>query len=227
MTETGVSAILLGAGQGSRLGGGGKAFIKVAGQSYLQHVVQKLAPLVDEVIVTLSAEDMLHLDPVHMSLPCQFVAGGDTRQGSFAKAFEQCRKEKILLHEVARPLVPVSLLGQIIEESNKNSVVTAALPMEVRDSIALSSGPVVGAKVPRDQLIQLQTPQMFDRAVLEYSLQYAADNEIEEASLVFLCQQAGYAVSWVKGSSKNFKVTYEEDRLKVERILADAKEGAS
>ncbi len=224
MDDTGISAILLGAGQGNRLGGGGKAFISVAGQSYVQYTVRKLAPLVDEVIVTLSEEDMMHLDSDHIALPCQFITGGETRQASFSKAFKVSRGNKILLHEVARPLVPVSLLTQVIEESEKNQVVTSALPMEVRDSIALSTGPVVGEKVPRDQLIQLQTPQMYDRAVLQSSLEFAEERNIDESSLVFLCQVAGYGVSWVKGSSKNFKVTYEEDRMRVDAIMAEAVE---
>jgi molybdopterin-guanine dinucleotide biosynthesis protein A len=52
----GVSAIILAGGQANRMGGAGKGLVRLQNKPLVQHVIERLAPQVDEVLINANLE---------------------------------------------------------------------------------------------------------------------------------------------------------------------------
>ena len=213
-----VSTIILAAGSADRLGGGGKAFLEVGGQTYLSRCVEKFAPYSDQVIVALSPENLKTVAPNFKALACHFIAGGETRQSTIELAVRHCTGAVILVHDVARPLVLASDIRQLIEAADTHSAVTLTQEMKVRDALTYVTNGYVSAPAERTNLCAVQTPQAYHKEVLNDVLSRARTHNWEETSLVPLCKRAGIAVRCLEGSAQNIKVTYPEDIQLVERL---------
>jgi 2-C-methyl-D-erythritol 4-phosphate cytidylyltransferase/2-C-methyl-D-erythritol 2,4-cyclodiphosphate synthase len=81
------------------------------------------------------------------------------------------------------------------------------------------AGGAIGATVPREGLHRAQTPQAFRFAtVLELHRSHAGEpGATDDAALL---ERAGLAVGLVAGHEDNIKLTYQEDAVRLERILA-------
>jgi len=51
-----ISAIILAGGQANRMGGAGKGLVPLANKPLVQHVIERLAPQVDEVLINANRE---------------------------------------------------------------------------------------------------------------------------------------------------------------------------
>ncbi len=223
MTDrTNLAVILLAAGQGLRLGGQRKLDLTLNGVRYLDHLVTLLSDFSAHVIVAVSADDMKILTNEQKRLPCQFVIGGATRQASFENAMMALpeKTEQVLLHEVARPLLSRDLLARILRAAKDHDAVVSTVSIPVRDSVALQDGGEIQEIVPRDKLVLLQTPQVFNLQTLQSILAMAQAKGWQENSHVVLAKKAGVAVFAVKGEETNIKVTYPEDIITVQNIAA-------
>jgi 2-C-methyl-D-erythritol 4-phosphate cytidylyltransferase len=152
------------------------------------------------------------------------VAGGASRQDSVRLAVHSLPPEftGVLVHDAARPLVPVELVDAVAAAVRSGT--EAVIPvLPVADTVKqVSGGPdgaltVVGTP-DRSALVAVQTPQGFARAVLEKAHD-EADGEIatDDAGLV---ERLGIAVRTVPGSEEAFKVTRPLDLLLAEALLA-------
>lgn len=211
-----LAVILLAAGQGVRLGGQRKFDLTINGMRYLDHLVTLFADFSDQIIVAISEEDLDLLTPAQQALPCKFVVGGATRQISFEKALAATNADLILVHEVARPLVSPDLISKVIAASCNHKVVVAVVQIPVRDSLALHENGQIKEIIPRDKLVLLQTPQIFQNDLIQSLMTSAAEKGWVADSLVTLARKAGIDVFSVTGEETNIKVTYPEDIPKVD-----------
>jgi 2-C-methyl-D-erythritol 4-phosphate cytidylyltransferase/2-C-methyl-D-erythritol 2,4-cyclodiphosphate synthase len=93
-----------------------------------------------------------------------------------------------------------------------------AIPaVPVADTIKRGTAGVIEATVPRDHLFRAQTPQAFHFAVLRDLHAHQAEGATDDASML---EAAGLKVALVAGSEDNIKLTYPEDLVRLERILA-------
>jgi len=82
----------------------------------------------------------------------------------------------------------------------------------LRDSLALEDGGFLAAALPRDHVVQLQTPQAFRREWLVDVFRQLQGHVLQQASSVPpLLLGAGYRVRLVPGSPDNMKITFPED----------------
>lgn len=220
-----ISAIILAAGTAERMGGGGKAFLKAGGQTYLARLVDLFSQHSKQVIVALSAEDLHNLDADHAALACRFIQGGATRQETIERAFMQCSGALILVHEVARPLVTSADITALVDCANSHSAVTLVSPIKSRDSLSYVLDGHVLAAVERENLVELKTPQAYHSNILSDVFSSAKEENWLENSLVPLCRRANIMVKCIQGSEQNLKVTYPEDILYVESTLKIRDEG--
>jgi len=220
-----VSTIILAAGTAERMGGGGKAFLKAGGQTYLARLVALFSQYSQQVIVALNAEDLHNLDADHTTLACLFIQGGATRQETIERAFQECRGSLILIHEVARPLVTAADITALVDCANSHSAVTLVSPIKSRDSLSYVLDGHVLAPVERENLVELKTPQAYHSSTLSEVFTRAKEESWLENSLVPLCRRANIIVKCIQGSEQNLKVTYPEDILRVERTLKIRDEG--
>ncbi|MFE2985314.1 2-C-methyl-D-erythritol 4-phosphate cytidylyltransferase [Streptomyces sp. NPDC059262] len=229
------AAVIPAAGRGVRLGPGApKALRALNGTPMLIHAVRAMAASrsVSLVVVVAppdeaSAAEVKTLLADH-ALPERtdfvVVPGGDTRQESVKLGLDALPPgiDVVLVHDAARPLVPVDTVDGVIEAVREGApAVVPALPLAdtVKQVEARTDGgpELVVATPERARLRAVQTPQGFDRATLVRAHETVTDNVTDDASMV---EQLGEPVVVVPGHEEAFKVTRPLDLVLAEAVLA-------
>ena len=151
----------------------------------------------------------------------KLVRGGDTRQRSvLAGVMEVSKKaEYIAIHDAARPLVQEELIRRTIEAAVAYGA--AAPVVAVKDTIKEVSGGVVVRTLARERLFAVQTPQVFDAALIKAALSKAEEEHIQYTDDCAAAEAVGMAVHTVDGDYENIKLTTPEDIIAAEAILAE------
>ncbi|WP_351229810.1 2-C-methyl-D-erythritol 4-phosphate cytidylyltransferase [Streptomyces sp. NPDC002133] len=236
-TRTGRTAVVIpAAGRGVRLGPGApKALRTINGTPMLIHAVRAMAAsrAVSLVVVVAppdGAPEVKNLLDEH-ALPERtdylVVPGGDTRQESVRLGLEALPETitTVLVHDAARPLVPVDIVDGVIEAVRDGAAaVVPALPLadtvkQVEPREKGEPEPVV-ATPERARLRAVQTPQGFDRDTLvraHETIAVGGDGATDDAGMV---EQLGAPVVVVPGHEEAFKVTRPLDLVLAEAVLA-------
>jgi 2-C-methyl-D-erythritol 4-phosphate cytidylyltransferase len=221
------AAVIPAAGRGVRLGPGApKALRALNGTPMLVHAVRAMAAsrAVSLVVVVAppdGAPDVKRLLDAH-ALPERtdylVVPGGDTRQESVLPG----GIDIVLVHDAARPLVPVETVDAVIEAVRDGApAVVPALPLadtvkEIEPAPEGEPEPVV-ATPERARLRAVQTPQGFDHDTLVRAHETVTGDVTDDASMV---EQLGLQVVVVPGHEEAFKVTRPLDLVLAEAVLA-------
>ncbi|GGT55079.1 2-C-methyl-D-erythritol 4-phosphate cytidylyltransferase [Streptomyces purpureus] len=227
------AAVIPAAGRGVRLGPGApKALRALNGTPMLIHAVRAMAAsrAVSLVVVVAppdGAGEVKNLLDTH-ALPERtdylVVPGGQTRQDSVRLGLEALPDAitTVLVHDAARPLVPVDTVDAVIEAVRDGALaVVPALPLadtvkQVQPGEKGEPEPVV-ATPERSLLRAVQTPQGFERDTLVRAHATVRDNVTDDASMV---EQLGLQVVVVPGHEEAFKVTRPLDLVLAEAVLA-------
>ncbi|MER7112174.1 2-C-methyl-D-erythritol 4-phosphate cytidylyltransferase [Streptomyces sp. NPDC000229] len=227
------AAVIPAAGRGVRLGPGApKALRALNGTPMLIHAVRAMAAsravcLVVVVAPPDGAPEVKNLLDTH-ALPERtdylVVPGGQTRQESVRLGLDALPDDitTVLVHDAARPLVPVDTVDAVIEAVRDGAVaVVPAVPLAdtVKQVDPREKGkpePVL-ATPDRATLRAVQTPQGFARDTLVRAHATVTDNVTDDASMV---EQLGEPVVVVPGHEEAFKVTRPLDLVLAEAVLA-------
>ncbi|MFI2348686.1 2-C-methyl-D-erythritol 4-phosphate cytidylyltransferase [Streptomyces sp. NPDC019443] len=230
------AAVIPAAGRGVRLGPGApKALRTLNGTPMLIHAVRAMAAsravsLVVVVAPPEGAPEVKNLLDEH-ALPQRtdylVVPGGDTRQESVRLGLDELPDNisVVLVHDAARPLVPVDTVDAVIEAVRDGApAVVPALPLadtvkEVEPGEKGAPEPVV-ATPPRARLRSVQTPQGFDRDTLVRAHETVALNGEGATDDAGMVEQLGEPVVVVPGHEEAFKVTRPLDLVLAEAVLA-------
>ena len=144
-----------------------------------------------------------------------FVAGGPSRQASVAAGLAALPAEVdvVLVHDAARALAPASLAADVVRAVRAgHRAVIPGLP--VVDSV-VEVTPDGALPVDRGRLRLVQTPQGFDRALLDRAHAAAAHRAGDERSAATddasLCAALGEPVPVVAGHPAAAKITTARD----------------
>ncbi|MFF2042427.1 2-C-methyl-D-erythritol 4-phosphate cytidylyltransferase [Kitasatospora sp. NPDC058170] len=233
------AAVVPAAGRGERLGPGApKALRELGGVPLLVHAVRALARsrAVGLVVVAAPAagvaEVVALLDSHGLDgKDIRVVAGGETRQESvrLGLAAIPAEVEIVLVHDAARPLVPVEVVDAVAAAVRAGAeAVVPAVPLAdtVKRVEPNPGGPEPVLDTPdRATLRAVQTPQGFRRATLAEVHAKALTEEAEgglppvtdDAGLV---ERFGGRVVVVPGHEEAFKVTRPLDLVLAEAVLA-------
>ncbi|MDR3081411.1 MAG: 2-C-methyl-D-erythritol 4-phosphate cytidylyltransferase [Streptomyces sp.] len=230
----GTAAVIPAAGRGVRLGPGApKALRTLNGTPMLIHAVRAMAASrgVSLVIVvappdgTAEVKSLLDVHALPERTDFVVVPGGHTRQESVKLGLDALppEYETVLVHDAARPLVPVDTVDAVIEAVREGApAVVPALPLadtvkEVGPAVAPGAPEPVVATPDRARLRAVQTPQGFDRATLIRAHETVTDDVTDDASMV---ERLGLRVVAVPGHEEAFKVTRPLDLILAEAVLA-------
>ncbi|MFD6999714.1 2-C-methyl-D-erythritol 4-phosphate cytidylyltransferase [Streptomyces mirabilis] len=236
------AAVIPAAGRGVRLGPGApKALRALNGTPMLIHAVRAMAAsrAVSLVVVVAPPDDAAEVKALldTQALPggtpsgswgrtdFLVVPGGDSRQESVKYGLDALPPgiDIVLVHDAARPLVPVDTVDAVIEAVRDGApAVVPALPLadtvkEVEPASEPGMPEPVVATPERARLRAVQTPQGFDRATLVRAHDTVTDNVTDDASMV---EQLGERVVVVPGHEEAFKVTRPLDLVLAEAVLA-------
>jgi 2-C-methyl-D-erythritol 4-phosphate cytidylyltransferase len=222
-----VSAIIVGAGSGSRLGSSlPKAFVALGGRTILSYSLRTLAkvPSITELVLTVpagmekAARD--EITAAGLEIPVKITAGGTERQDSvrIALALTSAESEMAVVHDAARPFASPELFERCLERAEQMGAAIAAIP--VADTLKrVEKEGRIGATIERAGLWQAQTPQVFERRLLIEAHERARDNQTVATDDADLVQRDGHRVDVIEGSAANLKITTADD-LKLAEALA-------
>jgi 2-C-methyl-D-erythritol 4-phosphate cytidylyltransferase len=146
------------------------------------------------------------------------VTGGDTRTKSSWAALAAAREADVIaIHDSARPFVPPSLFTRCVEIARIEGTAIAGLPLADTVRRADEAGVAI-EEVSRDGLWSAQTPQAFQREVLERARVAVGDRSFgDDAAAV---RAAGLPVRMVLGERRNLKITTMEDLAYARELVA-------
>lgn len=213
-----VAAILVAGGSGARLGAQvPKAFVTVAGRTLLEHATTRFVahPAVDEVVVVAPTA---YVDEAVRLTGVMVVAGGATRQESVLAGLAAVGADvqTVLVHDVARPFVPDEVITAVIEAVAGGAV--GAVPvMPIHDTVRrIDVDGVLVELLDRASMVAVQTPQGFDRAVLDAA--HASGHDLPVTDDAALVEALGHVVVAVAGSDASFKITRPWDLAMAEAL---------
>jgi 2-C-methyl-D-erythritol 4-phosphate cytidylyltransferase/2-C-methyl-D-erythritol 2,4-cyclodiphosphate synthase len=124
----------------------------------------------------------------------------------------------VLVHDAARPVFSPCTVPDLLAALERAPGAIPAVP--VADTLKRGLDGAITATVPREGLYRAQTPQAFRFSTL-LALHRAAvgGTATDDAALL---EAAGEPVLLVAGSEDNIKLTYPEDRVRLERVLSRA-----
>ncbi len=165
------------------------------------------------------------LEKEKLSAKVEMVEGGEHRQESVANALAKLNAEAndiVLVHDAVRPFVDDEIIANVVREVEKHGAAIAALPAvdTIKQVDRTSEGAIITSTIPRERVVQAQTPQGFRYDIIKRAFDSAiADGFIgtDEASLV---ERTGESVSVVMGSTRNIKITTPADLELAEFLLA-------
>jgi 2-C-methyl-D-erythritol 4-phosphate cytidylyltransferase len=144
------------------------------------------------------------------------VEGGDNRQESVAHALAALPakpEDIVLVHDAVRPLIDAATIERTIDAVAEHGAAIVGLPAvdTIKQVERTAHGALVTATIPREFIVQAQTPQGFRYELLRKAFAEAtADGFVgtDEASVV---ERAGLPVAVVPGSQVNLKITQPGD----------------
>ncbi len=219
-----VTALILAAGSGTRLGGIAKATLEYQGGSLLQHALSLVSPFVAHAVVGVRecdldwAHEQCHSPRYDCAITC--VSGGATRQQSLKRLLDEARTPFVLVHEVARPWVEPETFRRLLTEVRHSSAVALFTPLPVRDSVATMKDGLLTASLPRSEVVSVQAPHAYRTSALRRAYDLAARHGWEEESTIALMSRARHRVRLIEGPAQNIKVTYPEDLAPLRVISA-------
>ncbi len=223
-----VTAIIVAAGMGRRMGSAvPKQFLSLGGIPLAAHSLQAFQDhdQVDRMVLVLPPQGPpCSLDTSDYSKLTATVEGGDSRQASVAQGLAAVEDSGwVLIHDAARPLVSEQVIRSVLQAARESG---AAVPAcRVGDTIKKVDGQVVAGTLPRQELIQVQTPQAFRTSLAREAHEAARRDGFLGTDDAQLVERLGRKVVWVEGSPINLKVTTEDDLQLVAALLQSRRAG--
>ena len=226
------AAIVLAAGAGTRAGGGrNKVYLPLGGRPIVTWSLElfRQVPGIGRLVLVVRegdrglAREVLDREPT--GVPVELVTGGDTRHQSEYRALlhlaDDIRRggiDVVLVHDAARPLTPVEVVEKVLATAVRTGGAIPALPLE-DVAVVDEAGRVLAAG--RTDLVRVQTPQAFRGAPLLAAYEAAAVDGFAGTDTASCVERYGdVPVQVVAGDQRNLKVTYADDLLLAELLLA-------
>ena len=220
-----VCAVIVAAGSSRRMGGENKLLLPLDDAPVLAHTLsafEKCAAIRDIVLVCREQDILPYSDLARafgISKLRTVTRGGDSRTASVLAGITAAPEDTglVAVHDGARPLVSEAVITEAVYAAAEYGAAAPVVP--VKDSIKRIQNGNIAADVPRDTLAAVQTPQVFDRALLTRALETAARDNRSFTDDCAAVEAMGQAVRATHGSYENIKITTPEDILVAEAFL--------
>ena len=182
---------------------------------------------VDSILLVVREEDWektnIVIELVETNKLIGITAGGKTRHESEYEGLMYLKNsgnvsenDLILIHDGARPLLPMYLLDELIEVAKRNG---ASAPGFNSKNLSVKS--TSDKKYSLDEtIVELQTPQVFPADELWKSYELARLDDWQAVDTTeCVSKYAGREAVIVPGDPKNMKVTFIEDIFELEKII--------
>ena len=219
-----VHVILPAAGLGTRMsvpGVSAKQFLLLDGTPVLVHSVRAFAsvPRVSSIVLAVRAAEqqvLQQLAEAGLATRVSLVVGGDHRQASVGNALRSLQaapEDVVLVHDTVRPLIDPVTIDRTIDAILKHGAAIVGLPAvdTIKQVDRTSDGAIITSTIPRERVVQAQTPQGATFAALSRAFAEAEADSFQGTDEASLLERAGITVAVVPGSPANFKITQPGD----------------
>ena len=218
-------AVIVAAGNATRMGGIDKAMSELGGMPVIQRSVKAFqeCDAIREIVVV-TREDLL----VKVMGLCKnydkvkaVVVGGKDRPESVSNGLNALSDKVKLaaIHDGARPLVSFEVIDRTVRAANSYGAAAPAIP--VKDTIKSASGGLVTGTPDRATLRAVQTPQVLDFDLLRGALKQAQKEKLAITDDCSAVEHLGFKIKLVEGDERNIKITTPLDLKVAELFLED------
>ena len=226
---------------GTRVGSGSstpKQFLTIAGVPVLVHCLRAFLAVerVEAIYVAVRKTEIqrvrAQIAEFSLGSKVHVVEGGDIRQQSVSNALALVISESgcgeddvVLVHDAARPLIDPATIDRTIDAVAEFGAAIVGLPAvdTIKQVERTAHGAIMTATIPRERIVQAQTPQGARCGLLRRAFAEAAADEFAGTDEASLLERAGIVVAVVPGSAKNFKITQPGDLELAEFYLGHGK----
>jgi 2-C-methyl-D-erythritol 4-phosphate cytidylyltransferase len=220
-----LTAIIVAAGDSRRMGFD-KLFATIAGRPVIAHTIHAFerAGCVDGIIVVAREDRLAEIKKIvrdeKLKKVRSIITGGKYRQDSVRAGLEhlEATASYVAIHDAARPLITAEQIERVFEQCRIHAAASLAEP--ISDTLKYADNEfLVTSPVDRHQLYAMQTPQVFERRLIEdaYRAVYAENASVtDEVSAV---ERLGRKVVLVPNKDLNFKITYPRDLALAEFVI--------
>ncbi len=225
--------ILLAAGKGERMGFE-KQFATINGLPIWQIALEQIRhyPFCNTIIVVFPKNATIDQSFFDKNSALKWIYGGASRSDSVWNALQyyntmNAKSPYIAIHDAARPLLEHAVLDRIMAKISEGE--KAVIPtLKATDTTKKFSGLHITETLKRDELVLVQTPQIFEAVIIQTSYRniFAKQtvngrkedeyNPSDDSSLV---EANGTKVAIVTGSPNLRKITVKEDYDYLKHLL--------
>lgn len=213
-------AIIVAGGSGTRMGTDlPKQFMLLADKPVMMHTLEKFHQVNCELVVVLNVDyhDQWKslCQQYSFDIPHTLIKGGRNRFESVKNGLKSISsKSLIAIHDAVRPLISTDTIDAAFTCAEKNGNAVVVVPS--KDSLRKVENDT-SFSVPRSDYFIVQTPQIFEKEILDKAYKEEYRNEFtDDASVV---EKLGVKINLVEGKQSNIKITYKEDLLIAEALL--------
>jgi 2-C-methyl-D-erythritol 4-phosphate cytidylyltransferase len=232
--STRVVAVVLGAGQGTRMGQPiNKIFLPIDGKPVILYALESFerCSLVDEILLVAAAGEEQQLADLARATECRkvrgVICGGATRHASEQCALDALRPhiesgaiEIILIHDGARPFLSIAKVQQLIEQARAvGGAILAEPPREGELIVQVDAQQGIQRSFAREQIWKAQTPQVFRASLLLKAYDQARRDQFFGTDTAASLERIGCPVAIVESDASNLKITTAHDLLLAEKLV--------
>ena len=220
-----LTAIIVAAGDSRRMGFD-KLFATIVGRPVIAHTIGAFerAGSVGDIIVIGREGRLDEIKAIvrdeNFKKVRSIVPGGKHRQDSVRAGLDHLAAgaKYVAVHDAARPLITPEQIECVLEQCRMHAAASLAEPisdtLKYADSEFFVTGPV-----DRHQLYAMQTPQVFERPLIEDAYRAVYAENVSVTDEVSAVERLGRKVILVPNKDLNFKITYPRDLNLAEFVL--------
>jgi len=227
-----LSAIIVAGGSSQRMGFD-KLFAVIAGEPVIAHAIRAFERTKSVSEIVLVTREQRHDELTKITSGAGFkkihaiVPGGERRQDSVRAGLHRIDLDAqyVAVHDAARPLITPEQIERAFTHCRVRGA--AALAQPVKDTLKrVDADLLVVGSVDRHQLYAMQTPQIFERKLIEDAYRAVYAENILVTDEVSAVERLGCKVALVLDNDFNFKITYPRDLPVADFIIRNrAKDG--
>lgn len=221
-----ITALVAAGGLGARMNLDlAKPLVEIRQKPIIVYTLEALAahPLIDEIALIFNKDGLENargfVKKYKIPKVARVIAGGATRKESVRNGLEvvDSKTKWVVIHDGVRPFVDEGSITRVIEGARATGAAVLGVP--VKSTIKQADRNLeVDATLKRETLWEIQTPQVFDRELVQMAYLRARHAAVpDDAALVELM---GKKIKIVMGSYFNIKITTQEDLVFAEAIAS-------
>lgn len=222
------TAIITAAGSGTRMASAiKKQFIELAGIPILIRTLERFfaSAWISNLIITAPEEDLEYTKALieeyygQEEKPWIVIPGGSQRQDSIFGALQLCPDDTslVFIHDAVRPFISLELIAELGQQAvSQKAVIPVA---KIKHTVKSIQGDHIENTIPRERLVHVFTPQVFDFELITNAYEKAYEDGFEGTDDASLVEHLGHPVGYLYGSDLNIKITDEDDLFLASQII--------